>query len=569
MTDRKAPEAPPSSETWNQVPWKKLEQHVFRIQKRIYRASQRGNERAVQKLQKLLMKSEAARLLAVRKVTQDNQNKQTAGVDGVKTVPPKQRFALVQQIHPAHQKHHTPHSVRRIYLHQSGEAGKQRVGIPVMQDRAHQVLVQLALEPQWEARFEPNSYGWRPGRSCHDAIMAIFCDIRFQGKFVLQVHLKDCLKRIPQSTLLRKLKTFPAMQRVIKTWLNAGIVDSTMCASSTEAAQLTTTSSLLINVVLDGMEACFQPFFKKKRELPHFVRYADEVVVFHNTLEGVQKAKSALEAWLCDMGLELKLDAMQITHTLNPHEGRVGFDFLGWTVRQFPAGERHTGRSPRGKPLGFKTIIRPSKQSVQDHRRVIKNLITRHQASKQEVLIRDLNSTIGVWTNYYKTMVAAEEFSQCDHLMWWQLWRWAKRRHPAKGEGWRRARYWSTVDDRQWVFKTPDGSQLRLHSQTKIQRQPKVKGNASPYEGDFSYWSQRLRYDPLLRTDKEILLRKQQGKCRGCGLHFRDGDILEVDHIHPRHLGGSNTLNNKCLLHRHCHDAKHAKRSCVTGINHK
>ena len=142
MKDRKAPQArptaDPASETWNQLPWKKLEKHTFRIQKRIYRASQRGNVRAVHTLQKLLTKSEAARLVAVRRVTQDNQGKKTAGVDGVKSVLPK-----------------------------PGKTEQRPLGIPTMFTRAQQALGKMALEPEWEARFEPNSYGFRPGRSCH------------------------------------------------------------------------------------------------------------------------------------------------------------------------------------------------------------------------------------------------------------------------------------------------------------------------------------------------------------------------------------------------------------------
>ncbi len=170
MAKRKAPreEVPPdpASEAWREVPWRKLERHVYRIQKRIYRASQRGNTRAVHKLQKLLMKSEAARTLAVRKVTQDNQGKKTAGVDGVKAVPPKQRLAMVKQIHPKHWKHQKPKPVRRVWIPKPGKAEKRPLGIPTMLDRAKQALVKAGLEPEWEAVFEANSYGFRPGRSC-------------------------------------------------------------------------------------------------------------------------------------------------------------------------------------------------------------------------------------------------------------------------------------------------------------------------------------------------------------------------------------------------------------------
>jgi RNA-directed DNA polymerase len=176
----------PESERWNNLPWRKLEQHVYRIQKRIFKAEQRGNRRAVHKLQKLLMKSRAARLIAVRRVTQDNQGKKTAGIDGVKSVHPQQRFAMAERIHPKRWKRKKTQPVRRIYIPKPGKVEKRPLGIPVMETRAQQALVKLALEPEWECKFEPNSYGFRPGRSCHDAIAAIFVIIAHKAKYVFR-----------------------------------------------------------------------------------------------------------------------------------------------------------------------------------------------------------------------------------------------------------------------------------------------------------------------------------------------------------------------------------------------
>ena len=199
MEDRKAPregETPdPESEAWKAVPWRKLEQHVFRIQKRIYRAGQNSERRKVQKLQKLLMKSEAARLLAVRRVTQENQGKKTAGVDGVKSVPPPERFAMAQKIHPKHWKGKKAKPVRRVWIPKPGKEEKRPLGIPVLYERAQQALVKSALEPEWESYFEANSYGFRPGRDAHDAVEAIFNAIRYKPKYVLDADIKGCVRR--------------------------------------------------------------------------------------------------------------------------------------------------------------------------------------------------------------------------------------------------------------------------------------------------------------------------------------------------------------------------------------
>jgi RNA-directed DNA polymerase len=178
-TEAMAPQPEPI-EDWASLPWRKLERVVYRLQKRIYRASLRGNIQAVHSLQRLLLKSEAARCLAVRRVTQDNRGKRTAGVDGVKSVRPQHRLLLVQRLR--HAQTIRPQPTRRVWIPKPGHDERRPLGIPTMLDRAHQALVKLALEPEWEARFEPNSYGFRPGRSAHDAIEAIFSSICFQPK---------------------------------------------------------------------------------------------------------------------------------------------------------------------------------------------------------------------------------------------------------------------------------------------------------------------------------------------------------------------------------------------------
>ena len=506
------------------------------------------------------MKSEAARLLAVRRVTQDNQGKKTAGIDGVKAVKPQDRLVMAESIHPKRWKDQIPQPVRRVWIPKPGKAEQRPLGIPPMIERCKQALAKMALEPEWEAKFEPNSYGFRPGRSCHDAREAIFNVIRSKPKYVFDADIKGAFDNIDQEALLHKLQASPALSRAIKGWLKAGVMEGQIF-SPTEVGtpQGGVISPLLMNVALHGMEQTITEGYSKSHavEKPLLVRYADDFVLFHSNLEELQKVAERITQWLAQMGLKLSSTKTRTTHTLTPYQGQVGFDFLGFTIRQFPAGKTHTGKGTTGKALGFQTLITPSKEAIKRHTLTIKERLRKFRSASQEQLIKELNPIIWGWAAYYKTSVAAAIFSRCDHVMWQQVAGWARARHPNKGTQWMTQRYWHQGEKRKWVFATPTGVELRMHSKTAIQRYTKVKGTASPYDGNLLYWSQRLKTHPMMHETKARLLQKQQGKCRWCELHFKDGDIMEVDHIDRDH--GHNHLSNKMLLHRHCHDERHAK----------
>jgi len=279
--------ATPRIEDWTQTPWRTLEQHVFRLQKRIYRAQARGNTKAVHSLQRLLMKSQAARTLAVRRVTQDNHGKKTAGVDGVKAVGPLVRLLFVETLRTPEAI--TARPVRRVYIPKPGKPHESRpLGIPVLLDRAHQALVKLALDPQWEARFEPDSYGFRPGRSCHDAIAALFKQVVFAPKYVLDADIKGCFDNISITALLTKLDTPPALRRAIRAWLYAGVMDKgTVVPTTSGVPQGGIISPLLTNVALHGLQQAVEGAYVRRGQTPkgdagapvrpRLLRYADDV----------------------------------------------------------------------------------------------------------------------------------------------------------------------------------------------------------------------------------------------------------------------------------------------------
>ncbi|GAA4367818.1 group II intron reverse transcriptase/maturase [Hymenobacter saemangeumensis] len=550
----------PQMDEWKTLPWKKLQRTVFRLQKRIYQASRRGDTRQVRQLQKLLSKSRAAKLLAVRKVTQDNQGKRTAGIDGVKSLADKQRLRLSRRL----SFRWAAKPLRRVWIPKPGSTEKRPLGIPVMRDRALQALVKLALEPEWEARFEPNSYGFRPGRSAHDALAAIFNCINQRAKWVLDADIEKCFDRIDHQRLLAKVETMPLFRRLLKGWLRAGVLEGDVF-ESVEAGtpQGGVISPLLANIALHGMETLVQTHFRRRRISPTrvstpvtLIRYADDFVVLHEDQAVVEACQQLLTDWLAQLGLVMKPAKTRLVHTLHATAGHpAGFDFLGTTVRQFAVGRTHSGKDPRSHLLGFKTLIKPSRTAQQRHSQRLRDILFRQRASPQQALIRELNPVIRGWSQYYAGVVAKDVFSRMDYVLYHGLRRWAMRRHGGKHRRRIVRKYWR-LEQGSWNFATPAGVQLRYHSFTRIQRHVKVAGIRSPFDGDWPYWGTRLRQYHGLDRRTCLLLKQQAGRCAWCHLCFTDTDVLEKDHRVPRIRGGKEEWTNLQLLHRHCHHQK-------------
>ncbi|MCL1463838.1 group II intron reverse transcriptase/maturase [Argonema galeatum] len=544
---------------WKDLNWRKLERVTFKLQKRIFQASERGDVKAVRKLQKTLIRSWSAKCIAVRRVTQDNQGKNTAGVDGVKTLTPRRRMTLASGLRITGKSK----PARRVMIPKPGTEEKRPPGIPTIYDRALQALVKLTLEPEWEAKFEPNSYGFRPGRSCHDAIGAIYNIINQKAKYVLDADIAKCFDRINHEALLTKVNTFPTMRRQIKAWLKAGVIDQGELFPTNEGTpQGGVISPLLANIALHGMEERVKQYAEtlkgqkeNNRQALSLVRYADDFVIIHEDISVVQTCQKIIAEWLSDIGLELKPSKTKLTHTYSEYEGNAGFEFLGFHIQQHKSGNYRCAKSSHGKPLGFNTLITPDKAKIKTHLKKIAEVIDAHKTAPQAALISKLNPIIRGWSNYYSTVVSKETFSKVDHLVWDKLRAWVRNR--GKGDI-NKDKYWRTVGDRNWCFSTEDGLELADHAATPIVRHVKVKGEASPYNGNWIYWSKRRGEYPGTSSRVAKLLKRQQGKCTHCGLYFTSTDIVEVDHDKPKSLGGKDTYDNLRLLHTHCHDTKTA-----------
>jgi RNA-directed DNA polymerase len=529
---------------WKELPWKHIQRQVFKLQRRIYRASCRGDVKAVHRLQRLLMKSWAAKCLAVRRVTQDNKGRKTAGIDGFASLSPKERIQLTQRL----QIGSKASPMRRVYIPKPGSKTEQRpLSIPTMHDRALQALVKLALEPEWEAHFEANNYGYRPGRSSHDAIGAIFRMIMNKPKYVLDADIQKCFEQINQSALLQKLNTCPRLARQIRAWLRSGIMEGkTVYPTERGVAQGGPLSPLLANVALHGMATMLHNAFTG-RPRPMLVQYADDLVVLHPNLSVIQRCQVLLNEWLGDLGLELKPSKTRITHTLESFEGNVGFEFLGYSIRQYRVGKTHSKQ-------GFKTIIKPSKAAQVRHGQRLRDIVRRYRSAPQADLICRLNPVIRGWSNYYSTVCSKAVFSAMDHQLFEKLRSWAYQRHSNKGRRWIVGKYWRVDDGQGWLF-APRGSDtpaLAAHASTPIRRHIKVQGSRSPYDGDWVYWSQRIGTLPGVKPTVSRLLRSQSGRCPTCGLYFHSDDRMKVHHLDGN--SANYRRDNLTLVHRHCYD---------------
>ncbi len=566
---------------WDNINWLKVERYVFKQQKRIYAASRRGDVKQVRKLQKTLMRSWSNKVLSIRRVTQDNRGKKTAGVDGVKALSPKARLKLIGQLKLTGKSRPT----RRVWIPKPGKDEKRPLGIPTIKDRALQALLKHALEPEWEAQFEPNSYGFRPGRSCHDAIKQIKNAINTKAKYVLDADIAKCFDKINHLALLQKLGYTGKIRQQIKAWLKSGVIDQKVFTATSEGTpQGGVLSPLLANVALHGMENMLMEFAKtldvRRKDKPNsqiswqqkvksltFIRYADDFLLIHHDLNVVQRCRELISEWLKDMGLELKPSKTRIAHTLIPEQSEdriAGFEFLGYHIRQYQVGKYKSSIHPSTKEkLGFRTLIIPSKEACKKHQLKVKEVIEKHKYSHQAKLIVELNPIIRGWTNYYSFSDAqtARVFTKQDNLLFQKLRAWG---HHRTGDWYKAYRkYWNKVSNKvSFTTQNREENPLRLLSHAEFGSSSteyvKVKGEVSPFNGNLIYWSTRMGRNPDMPTRKASLLKRQKGICSWCCLHFREGDLLEIDHNIPRALGGKDEYKNLQLLHGHCHDEKTA-----------
>ncbi|MFG2246241.1 group II intron reverse transcriptase/maturase [Spirillospora sp. NPDC048823] len=510
---------------WKSVDWRRVEGDVRRLRHRIFTASRRGDLKQVRNLQKLMLRSRSNVLVAVRRVTEINAGRKTPGVGGFTALTDNSKSALVEWCcSDAHTW--TPMAVKRVYIPKSN--GKQRpLGIPVLRDRALQALVLNALEPEWEARFEPRSYGFRPGRGCHDAIEAIYRALR--GKlskrtWILDADLAAAFDRIDHQRLISTLGTFPATEW-IRAWLKAGMMERGRFAPTAEGTpQGGVISPLLLNIALHGMEEAAGVRYrtdgvhagKTAPASPILIRYADDYVALCHTREQAQEVKARLASWLAPRGLALNDEKTKIVHV------DEGFDFLGYNVRRYK---------------GSKLLIKPSPAAVARFREKLRNELRRLRGSNALEVIATLNPILRGWAAYYRNGVSKRTFSEIDDYLWWAVYRWAVRSHPNKPRKWVASRYFGAFNpasQARWIFgDQATGRYLIKLAWTPIVRHVMVAGNASPDDPELAeYWTRRRRKQrPPLSDGRLAMMRHQNGQCPLCGeyLLFADTEPQHPD----------------------------------------
>src|SRR6266511_2702149 len=507
---------------WNAIGWRKVEDDVRRLRQRIFKASQAGDHKKVRNLQRLMLRSRSNTLLSVRQVTERNAGRHTAGIDGELALTAPDRARLAMEIHHSAERWN-PLPVRRVHIPKSN--GKLRpLGIPVILDRCHQARVSHALEPEWEARFEPKSYGFRPGRGCHDAIAAIYSTLAKKScrrEWLLDADLAAAFDRIDHDRLLAAIGDFPA-RGLIRGWLKAGVIEQGRFAPTDEGTpQGGVISPLLLNVALHGMEEAAGVRYRRDAAAadgghtvpgsPVLVRYADDFLVMCHSRHQAEEVQDRLGQWLEPRGLRFNHEKTKIVQLSQ------GVDFLGFNIRRYRCG---------------KLLIKPSKAAIKRLMARLAVTVEARRGADASAVIRALNPIIRGWAAYYRTVVSSEVFHKLDRYVERLTYRWALLTHRNKPKKWIIDRYFGRFNHARqdhWVFgdRVSGAYQVRF-AWTAIVRHPRVKGRASPDDPALAqYWADRRRKRKPPPMDKRglRLLKAQHGRCPVC-----DDLLLHADH---------------------------------------
>jgi len=554
--------------SWSEIKWSFVNETVKSYRSKIYLAKKSGNSILLRKTQRDTLTSKCVLMWAIRRVTSINQGKNTPGLDRKKYTTNSLRWKLYEEISDKGIYAFQPTPVKRIYIPKPN--GKLRpLGIPTIIDRVIQCVALIALEPEWEYTFEHGSYGFRPARSCHDAMIRTYKTLSKKKKtFVLEGDIKGCFDNISHDALIGRLEDFPATDLVRK-WLKAGyMTEGEYFESTLGTPQGGIISPLLSNIALHGMEKALGIVYHKsgyvRSECPFtLVRYADDFLVLSNSEERAQESKIILSEYLSGVGLSLSDEKTLIS------DARKGFDFLGWNFRicQSRYNRRYRGNI-NAKEV---TLVRPSTKSITKVTEKLKTIWKSAVGKPVPALIRNLNSLITGWSNYHRYVNSSRVFRFLDNLCFKQSVRFAKRNHPSKSWKWIREKYYTSESGDRWVFHDMvTGSTLtKFRSFTILDFIPIKYGMIPDDPESASYFAERkanrLKRNFGNRKSMIKIARSQAYICPECGEPlYPDERYVTPIHIHhliPKSVGGSDKYDNLILLHDYCHRDVHTKKT--------
>lgn len=538
---------------WHSIDWRQAECTVRRLQVRIAKATKDQHWRKAKALQRMLVRSFAAKAMAVRRVT-ENRGRNTPGVDGELWGTPEQKWQAISRLT---RRGYKPRPLRRVYIPKAN--GKRRpLGIPTMLDRAMQALYLLTLEPVSETLADRNSYGFRPKRSTEDAIEQCFVSLsrKNSAQWVLEGDIQGCFDHIDHDWLM----THVLMDRMIlQKWLKSGFMESNrLFPTEAGTPQGGIISPVLANLALDGLEAVLEAQFGKKntkasyKTKVNFVRYADDFIITGISRELLEnEVKPLVEAFMAERGLQLSPEKTVVTHITD------GFDFLGQNLRKYNG----------------KLLIKPGRMNLRNHLQKLRGIVRGNLAVRQDVLIRQLNPVIRGWANYHRHVVSAETFSYVDYRIWKLLWRWSCRRHLNRQKRWVKVKYFHSAGDQNWVFQSVDteGKPVRLlrSKDIPIVRHTKIRADANPYAPvDELYFEGRLkeRWKKTQPGKLRFLAERQDYRCPNCCQLLDDERDWDIHHVIRRVDGGSDEIDNLVLLHVNCHNQLHSSGVVVSPV---
>jgi len=458
---------------WTDVPWQAIQKQVRRLQMRIAKATKERRWNKVKALQYLLTRSQAAKLLAVKRVT-SNKGKDTPGVDGILWKGARAKWQAALGLRHCGYK---PQPLKRTYIAKKQSTKKRPLSIPTMYDRAMQAVFKLAVAPVAETQADRNSYGFREGRSCSDAIQAAFNALSkpTSATWILEADIKGCFDNISQQWLLKHI---PMNKTVLRKWLQAGYVEKGLRFPTRRGCpQGGIISPTLMNMTLDGLEQAIKAAVPRRSRV-NFIRYADDFIVTGKSQRLLQQQiLPAIQMFLAERGLTLSAEKTAITHIQD------GFTFLSQTFIKH----------------GNVLHISPSKDSTLSVIHKLGSSIRKHVGSPMAALAKNLNAILRGWGNYHRHVCASDAFYKVDRYVHEQLWRMLHKRHPTKSKHWCKDRYWQGVGKQQnftAVGKTARGKKcyplVRL-GWLGVRRHIKIRADANPYLPEYAsyFWRRR------------------------------------------------------------------------------